>query len=64
MMVLLDTGLRYSELTNLKPQEMDTKGGIIKVMGKGKKGWPGLVLKLRKLYGIILLDEEIVAMIT
>jgi len=37
VMVLLDTGLRCSELTNLKLQDVDTKRGIIKVMGKGRR---------------------------
>ena len=36
-MVLLDTGLRASELTSLKLGEVDIKNGIIKVLGKGRK---------------------------
>ena len=37
VMVLLDTGLRCSELSTLKLQDVDTKRGIIKVLGKGRR---------------------------
>jgi site-specific recombinase XerD len=37
VMILLDTGLRRSELSNLKLQDIDTKRGIIKVLGKGRR---------------------------
>ncbi|MDD4876007.1 MAG: tyrosine-type recombinase/integrase [Dehalococcoidales bacterium] len=37
VMMLLDTGLRVSELTNLKLKDADIKSGIIKVFGKGRK---------------------------
>lgn len=37
VMILLDTGLRCSELSNLKLQDVDTRRGIIKVLGKGRR---------------------------
>jgi site-specific recombinase XerD len=37
VMVLPDTGLRCSELSNLKLQYIDTKRCIIKVLGKGRR---------------------------
>jgi len=37
VLVLLDSGLRLSELTNIKIQDIDTEKGWIKVLGKGGK---------------------------
>jgi site-specific recombinase XerD len=37
IMVLLDTGLRASELSGLKLGDVDIKSGIIKVLGKGRR---------------------------
>lgn len=37
VLVLLDSGLRLSELTNMKIQDIDTEKGWIKVVGKGSK---------------------------
>ena len=36
--LLYATGLRISELTNLKLNQIDIVEGIVKVMGKGGKG--------------------------
>jgi site-specific recombinase XerD len=36
-MLLLDTGLRIGELVNLKIDDVNMSGGLLKVMGKGKK---------------------------
>jgi len=36
-MLLLDTGLRISEVTGLKIEDVHTNPGLLKVMGKGKK---------------------------
>jgi site-specific recombinase XerD len=37
VLMLLDSGLRLSELTNIKMQDIDTEKGWIKVLGKGGK---------------------------
>ena len=37
VLVLLDSGLRLSELTNIKTHDIDTEKGWIKVLGKGGK---------------------------
>jgi site-specific recombinase XerD len=37
VMLLLDTGLRCSEVANLRLGDIDIKRGIIKVMGKGRR---------------------------
>lgn len=37
VLVLLDSGLRLSELTNIKIPDIDTEKGWIKVIGKGEK---------------------------
>lgn len=37
ILMLLDTGLRASELTNIKLDEIDSERGWIKVKGKGAK---------------------------
>ncbi|MDO9334315.1 MAG: tyrosine-type recombinase/integrase [Dehalococcoidales bacterium] len=36
-MLLIDTGMRIGELINLKMNDMNLPGGLMKVMGKGKK---------------------------
>ena len=35
--VLLDTGIRLSELTRLREQDLDENSGVITVTGKGNK---------------------------
>jgi site-specific recombinase XerD len=37
VLMLLDTGLRVSELANIKLRDVDTETGLIKVLGKGAK---------------------------
>jgi len=37
ILMLVDTGLRLSELANIKLQDLDTERGWIKVVGKGAK---------------------------
>ena len=37
VLILLDTGLRVSELANIKLEDIDTERGLIKVVGKGAK---------------------------
>lgn len=37
MLLLLDSGLRLSELTNAKFEDVNIQGGYVKVMGKGAK---------------------------
>lgn len=32
-----ESGLRLSELVNIKPQDIDWKTGTVKIMGKGRK---------------------------
>ena len=37
MVLILDTGLRISEVINLRTDEIDFQGGVLRVMGKGSK---------------------------
>lgn len=37
LLMFLDTGLRLSELANIKLSDMDLRAGLIKVMGKGSR---------------------------
>jgi len=37
VMILIDTGLRIKELTNLKMDDLNLDQGVLKVMGKGEK---------------------------
>jgi site-specific recombinase XerD len=37
VLMLLDSGLRVSELANIKLEDIDTERGLIKVLGKGSK---------------------------
>ena len=37
MVLILDTGLRISEVSGLRTDEIDFQGGVLRVMGKGNK---------------------------
>lgn len=71
VLMLLDTGLRVSELANIKVEEINTESGWIKVKGKGAKErvvrigattqkalWRYLVYRHKNRYSELWLTEE------
>jgi site-specific recombinase XerD len=71
VLVLLDSGLRVSELANIRLQDMDTERGWVKVMGKGSKErvirvgkvaqkalWRYLMFRGDSNWGLLWLTEE------